>query len=259
MKSFHPVISIILGVIVSFVLYLIVLSVFGVMGWVGGFQAIQGASWVGTFLLIISYIIGGFIATYFAKKKKIQYALYEGTVILLIFSTLTVPSLSLDTTNLQLLLIFSYGVLLLLLAVTGGMFGQMIKNEKFDGFSPVLSVMAGSIIGYSFIVLLTLLTGHDPDSYSLGVFEIAVGVASFLIGGLISIFLAKEKKIQIGIYTGFGILTIMILIGLVQMLIYHWLFFIHLIGFAVYVISAVIGAYIGIKIVKYQKRNTVLS
>lgn len=67
---FHPVVSIIFGVIISFMLYLIAISVFGVMGWVGAFQAIQGASWFGTFLLIISYILGGFIATYFAKEKR---------------------------------------------------------------------------------------------------------------------------------------------------------------------------------------------
>jgi hypothetical protein len=137
----------------------------------------------------------------------------------------------------------------------GGMFGQII-NEKFNGFSSILAVIAGSIIGYSCVVLLTLFTGHAIDSYSLGVINIVVGVISFVLGGFLSTFLAKEKKIQNGIYTGLIILAIIIIIGLIQMLANHWQVYIHMIGFAIYVISAVIGAYIGLKTAKNQKRNT---
>lgn len=251
---FHPTISIFLGGIVSFVLYFIAVTVFGVIGWTSAFQAIQGVSWFGTFLLIVSYILGGFIATYFAKEKKLKYALYDGIIILLIFSVLTVPNSSLDATTL-ILSLFSYGILLLLLAVTGGMFGQMI-NEKFNGFSPIIAIIGGSIIGYSCVVLLTLFTGHSLDSYSLGVINIVVGVISFIIGGFLSTFLAKGKKIQNGIYTGLTILAIILIIGLIQMLANHWQVYIHMIGYVVYVISAVIGAYIGIKTAKNQKRNT---
>jgi hypothetical protein len=189
---FHPIVSIISGVILSFVLYLIAISVFGVIGWIGAFQAIQGASWFGTLLLIVSYILGGFIATYFTEEKKIQYALYEGIFILLIFIVLTVPNSSLDATTL-LLSLFSYGILLILLAVMGGMFGQMI-DEKFNGFSPILTVIAGSIMGYSCVVLLTLFTGHAPDSYSLGVVNILVVCDFFCNWGFLSVFLAKERR-----------------------------------------------------------------
>lgn len=250
--KFHPVVSIIMGVIVSFVLYLIALSVFGVNGWTDPFQAIQGASWLGTFLLIISYALGGLISTYFAENKKIQYALYEGIFILLIFSILSVPNSSLDATTL-LSSLFGYGILLILLTVMGGLIGQMI-NEKFNEFSPLLAVIAGSITGYSFVVLLTLLTGQAPDSHSVGVVNIVVGVISFIVGGFLSVFLAKEKKIQNGLYTGLTILAIILVIGLVQMLTNHLPVYIHLITFVGYVISAIIGAYLG-KIVKYEKRN----
>lgn len=250
---FHPVISITLGVIISFILCLISISVFGVIGWVGAFQAIQGASWFGTFLLIISYTLGGFIATYFTKEKKIQYALYDGIVILLIFGILTVPNSSLDVIT-SLLLLFSYGTLLLLLAVMGGMFGQM-ADEKFNGFCPILAVIAGSIAGYSCLVLLTLLTGHAPDSYSLDMVNIAVGVISFVIGGFLSVFLAKEKKIQNGIYAGLTMLAIIIVVGLIQMLTGHWPVYIHMVTFIGYVISAVIGAYLGIKQLKIKKEK----
>ena len=251
--KFHPILSIIIGVIASLILFIIAFSVFGVSGWNSAFQAIQGASWFGTLLLIVSYSLGGFMATYFAKEKKIEYALYEGIFILLIFSILTVHNSSLDAT--KLLLLFSYAsILLLLLAVTGGMFCQMI-DEKFNGFSSILAVIAGSIIGYSCVVLLTLLTGQAPTSYSLGVINIAVGVISFVFGGFLSVFLAKEKKIRNGVYTGLIILTIILIIDLIHMLTNHWPFFIHIIGYAGYVISAVIGAYLGIKITKHEKRN----
>lgn len=250
--KFHPVISIFLGFIVSFILYLIALSVFGVIGWVGAFQALQGASWVGTFLLIISYVLGGFIATYFAKEKKIQYALYEGIFILLIFGIMTVPNSYLDINKLPL---FSYsGILLLLLAVTGGMFGHML-NEKFIGFSPILALIAGSIIGYSSVVLLTLITGHAPDSYSLGVIDIAFGVISFVIGGFLSVNLAKEKKIQYGVYTGLIILAINLIMGIIQFLTLNWPFYIHIISSVIYVISAAIGGYLAILLAKHQKIN----
>lgn len=95
------------------------------------FKLFRGASWFGTFLLIISYTLGGFIATYFTKEKKIQYALYEGIFLLIIFSILTVPNSSLDAT--KLLLLFIGGTLLLLFTVMGGMFGQMI-DKNFNGF-----------------------------------------------------------------------------------------------------------------------------
>lgn len=62
----------------------------------------------------------------------------------------------------------------------------------------MLAIIAGSIIGYSCIVLLTLITGHAPDSYSLGAIDIAVGVISFVIGGFLSVILAKEKKYNMG-------------------------------------------------------------
>jgi len=38
-----------------------------------GSKVIQGASWVWTFLLMISYSLGGFLATHFAKENKILY------------------------------------------------------------------------------------------------------------------------------------------------------------------------------------------
>lgn len=247
--KFHPVISIFLGVIVSVILYLIALSVFGVIGWIEAFIVIPGSSWFGTLLLIISYILGGFIATYLAKEKKIQYGLYEGIIIILIFISLSIPHSILDANVLLFSLIF-YCILVILLAVTGGMIG-LLTDKTHNRFSPLLAIIAGSAIGTSITVMLSLIISNYPDSYYLEAVNIIIGVISFLIGGFISTLLAKEKKIQYGVYTG----VIILIIGIIQTSINNFPVVIHISKFIVYIISAAIGGYLAIFLAKHLKNK----
>lgn len=80
MLRFHPVISIILGLIVFFILRGIAVFL-GASSWVGAVLVIPGYSWFGTILIVISSIFGGFIATYFAKDKNMKYGILEGIII----------------------------------------------------------------------------------------------------------------------------------------------------------------------------------
>lgn len=68
---FNPVISIILGFVMYGVFADIAFPIFGI-------------SDIGAILHFIPVIVGGFIATYLAEEKRIQYGIYEGILIVLI-------------------------------------------------------------------------------------------------------------------------------------------------------------------------------
>lgn len=246
---FHPIISIILGVIVSFILYFIAVLGFGAFAWVGAAISTRpGSSWSGVFLLIVSYILGGFIATYFTKEKKIKYGLYEGLILILIYFLWTAPIWYLEYNNVNTFPTIFANLMILLLAITGGMFGK-ITDKNYKGFSPILSIIAGLAIGYSCMGVLVLITGHYPGSYTLDIIGITVGVISFLIAGFITLFLSKEKRIINGLYTG----VIINLFGLLQASLYTTVI-IHVGAISLYIFSAVIGGYLAIVVAKYQKQ-----
>lgn len=220
--KFHPVVSICSGVIISFILFFISLL-------------LSDYGRVDLALLIFSYIFGGFIAVYFAKKKKIQYALYEGIVIMLIVIILELHVSADAFTS------FVYGVLIILLAVIGGMIGLMTEKNH-NGFNPFLALFAGSFIGASCIWIASTF-GYNPDSVHIGLIDIVVGIVSFMIGGFLSTFLAKEKKIQYGIYTGLIIIIIIVIVQLLS----HKPIVIQPVGFIIYFVSAAIGGYLAVK------------
>jgi hypothetical protein len=233
---FHPVTSIFLGAVASLALYLIILPLFGNV-------------WVDAFIVIFSYIFGGFIAIFYAREKKIQYALYEGIFVMLIIVLLMLMASSRVST------VFNYGVLIIALAMIGGMIGLM-PDKNYKDFSPFLAMIGGSVIGYSCMIFLNLITGFNlnPD-YSLRMILFVIGIVSFVIGGFLSAYLAKEKKLRYGIYTGI-IIIILGLLGMQPSLIYK-LPVIHGVAIAIYVISAVIGSYLAIIVAKHQNKNTV--
>ena len=84
LMRFHPIVSIFLGVIACYILRLIGINGFGVTRWVGAVLVLPEYSWFGTYLIIVSFILGGFIATYFAKERNMKYGLFEGIIIILL-------------------------------------------------------------------------------------------------------------------------------------------------------------------------------
>lgn len=68
----NPMKSIILGFVVSYVIFSLLFNLTLLVALDSVFHQIR------TVEMIFSLIIGGFIATYFAKEKKIQYGIYVG-------------------------------------------------------------------------------------------------------------------------------------------------------------------------------------
>ncbi len=77
--NFHPVISIALGVIISFIIFDFLSSLIPIGVSDSIFQQISTIESMG------SLVIGGFIATYFAKEKKIKNGIYVGITWILIY------------------------------------------------------------------------------------------------------------------------------------------------------------------------------
>ncbi|MDD3753226.1 MAG: TIGR04086 family membrane protein [Methanobacterium sp.] len=77
--NFHPVISIALGVIISFIIFDFVFSLIPIGVSDSIFQQISTIESMG------SLVIGGCIATYFAKEKKIKNGIYVGMTWILIY------------------------------------------------------------------------------------------------------------------------------------------------------------------------------
>lgn len=253
MKRFHPVISIFLGVICCFALYLLAVLGFGIYAWVGAFLNLPNPSLFGILLLIVSFIIGGFIATYFAKEKKLRYGLYEGVFITLILIIFPVPGSPFEifTVIPTYVLIFSL-IMVILLACVGSIFVLMM-DKNYNGFSPIIAIIGGSVIGYSCMFSLNSIIGFNLDpNYSLRVIFFVFGVVSFVFGGFLSTFLAKEKKLQYGIYVGI-LITVFGILGLPTS-IYHPPI-IRGGAILLYIFSAVIGSYLAIVVAKHLQKT----
>ena len=178
---FHPVVSIFLG----FFIFSIFL-----------FISVDNLSSIFPYFIILSFIISGFIATYFAKGRKIRYSLYELIPVILACFYLKQEI---------------WGLVALFIIPLGGLLGRITdKNTSwYYSFNPVISIIIGLIYSYFFSGILGAIMGLDNypvDSTLLYFFIIAV--FSNVIGGFITTFMAKEKKIQYAIY--FGIILILI-------------------------------------------------
>lgn len=102
---FHPFVSIILGFIVFEIIYQIALEWF-------------------LLLIYVAMVLGGFIATYFAKKRKIEFGLYEGMCIIISILLFTVYY----GLNVSLGIGFIFMALVILLITgLGGLIGTKIR------------------------------------------------------------------------------------------------------------------------------------
>jgi hypothetical protein len=259
---YNPVISIILGAVLIIVLFF-------------SFVIIIGSNFnngvVSTVFLIIGTLIllgGGFIATYFAKDRKIRYGIYVG-IIFAVLEITAVISHGLVGYSGIFIVIFIF-VLFLLLTGIGGFVAKMTERsnrqlfkEKHlsNGFSPILAVAVGLVVAYIIAILLELITGtYLTHITSFGIVDFIIGATSVVIGAFVTTFLSKEKKIQYGIYLGIIMITISLLNKLYLSSIHYPHFhenYLIFIGVIVgYLLSAVVGSYIGVIVVKRLKGDT---
>ncbi|HML04427.1 MAG TPA: hypothetical protein VK426_01505 [Methanobacterium sp.] len=240
--NFRPIISIIIGTIVALVLsFLIDVSLHSLP----------------KIVLIITTLIGGFIATYFTKEKKIRYGIYVG-ISLTVISTLF---LSLFLTNLiinDILPLYLYGAIVnsVLPASIGGFLGKMAYKESREdfkakewknGITPPMAITIG------FIFILSLL-------YWFSSFEgpiILIGFISFLIGGLTTTLIVKDNRIKYGLYAGLIALILSFTLGLYAGIITGRViseeYYIKIIKIAAYIMAVIIGSYLGKIASKYLK------
>ncbi|MEN6294255.1 MAG: hypothetical protein ABFD07_19860 [Methanobacterium sp.] len=149
-------------------------------------------------LTVLLFILGGGIATWFAAGKKIRYSIYYG----LILAVIT-------------LVLGDYSVLIFapILAGIGGFLGKMADKDSrqtFNGYHPVLAIIAGIIVMSIYTVFLGSVTGAY-DLSSSGLIEFVIGAITLAVGGFTTTFLSKEKKIQYGIYGGLIVVIISLL------------------------------------------------
>ena len=125
--------------------------------------------------------------------------------------------------------------------------------NKFNGYTPILAILIGVIITFVCVGFLELIVGtYINDSANFfGFINNIVGAVAFLIGGFTTLFLAKEKNIEYGIYTGIISITVSILCHLYGDILWSTsitipgTYYIFLGMIAGYILAATAGSYLG--------------
>ncbi len=124
-------------------------------------------------------------------------------------------------------------------------------------FHPVISIIIGLLIAIFIGVILKLILGLNSPFF--GVINFQIGVTIFAIGAFITTFLAKDEKIEYGIYFTVILLTIYIIIVLFNDTNIYTSYYVQIgvfIGTIVgYVFSAIVGSYIGMAIHEQLQKN----
>ena len=133
-----------------------------------------------------------------------------------------------------------------------------MRGLSFMRFHPVISIIIGLIIAIFIGFMLKLILSLNSPFF--GVINFQIGVTIFALGAFITTFLAKEEKIEYGIYFTVILLTIYIIAGLFNDTNIYTSYYVQtgvFIGTIVgYVFSAIVGSYLGITIQEQLQKNT---
>jgi putative membrane protein (TIGR04086 family) len=246
-KGFNPILTIIIGFVISTFFYYFLVGITRMYN-------PNHPLTVFVIIALISNVFGGFIATFFAKEKKIQYGLYAG---ILIFLSTIAMQLIYGTFHAMYYSLINMLVYLLFASI-GGFIGKMTDNierqnfkNHFDkGFNPIITIVMGFIITIFFDNLLLWITG-TYNSNPLGAASFIIGAISLVIGGFIATFFAKDKKIQYGVCAGIIVIILSIVINGTN----NESYYIIISKIAGYLLSAGFGGYIGIIVDKHLKNT----
>lgn len=123
----------------------------------------------------------------------------------------------------------------------------------------IFAVIVGVIVAEVCGGILELILGVHTISITYGATDFLIGIMALFIGGFVSTFLVKEKKIRYGIFVGIIVILIGILklyIEMVNGLMIPGSFYYVRIGeFVSYLLFAGIGGYFGIIISKRLKEK----
>ena len=266
---YNPILSIILG---AFVIIVSLLTLIGIVGSPNLNNKIIG----GIFFIFATsmLLLGGFIATYFAREYenkiwygyKIRYAIYLGIILAFLE---TIGEISRNLSGYQGIgIAILFFVLFPLITGVGGFIAKMTnKNNRqsfkskhlTNGFSPIIAIAVGFIIATICANLLDLISGINSAATTFGVIDFVIGSISLLIGGFVTLFLVKEKKIQYGFYVAIIAIIISILklyIDILQGIAIHRSYVVIFGAFIGYLLFVGIGSYIGIMVAKHlNNRN----
>ena len=186
----HPAVSIILGFVVLIILDLIV------------FLWLNIDSNAGFITYILSFIIGGFLAMYFAREKKIRYILYSLMPVIIVLFFLNQ---------------FISGLMALIFMPIGGLLGKItykdIRDIRFNTRAIIIGIIATYII-YFLVALISSLVIHPTGQNGVLLLTFAL-IGSSVIGGFIATLIPNEKNFTNGILVGIGLLIIALIIAFV--------------------------------------------
>jgi MFS family permease len=264
---FNPILSIILG---AFVIIVALLSLVGILGAPNLNNNFIGSIFFVTVTLIL--VLGGFIATYFAKESenkiwygyKIRYAIYLG-IILAAIETIAIGHTLIGYQGIG--IATGFFVIFSLITGFGGFIAKMTEKnnrQQFKSklinneFKSIIAVVVGFVVASACAALLELILGINSATTTYGIIDFVIGAISLIIGGFVTLFLVKEKKIQYGFYVG----IIAILVGILKLyaeivsgLVINESYYIRVGVYVGYFLFAGLGGYLGILLANYKLKN----
>ena len=144
--KFHPLVSIIIGLIVFFILS----ELFGFLFGINPGNII--------FLYAVIYLIAGFTATYLTEEKKIRYGIFEGLSILILTNLDTIIS-GFSMPSLSTFIIAS--LLTIIITGIGGVIANKLDNTLNNRELSERYLVCDTCGGY-----YKLKAGENPDGYS---------------------------------------------------------------------------------------------
>ena len=266
---YNPILSIILGAVVVVVLFLIVTVTLVEPN--PNNKVILGITFV-IYTLIL--ILGGFIATYFAKEEnkiwygyKIRYAIYLGLIFAVVGISAEIGRNIVGYKGIGIAI--GFFVLFSLVTGIGGFIAKMtdknnrklFKSKHFtNGFNPIIAVIVGFIVATVCAALLELISGINSATITYGIIDFVIGTISILIGGFVTLFLVKEKKIKYGFYVG----IIVIITGILKLyaeivsgsVINESYYYVRAGSYVGYFLFAGLGGYLEIILAKHKLKIT---
>lgn len=237
---FHPVVSVILGFIISYIL---------------GKTSILLSGISHSFYLLgdVGFFFGGFVATYFAKEADLKHGIYVGILLVIYYILVNIFSASVLYS-----VLINTIILILILTFLGGYFGKRGADGSLRSFHPLAALIIGFI--FTFVVLIFVIAILDfllptvPDSTFNLIMTVAL-MGMLIIGGFVTTYISRDKKLRFGIYLG--------VLAALTTLIWNFLILGQLsppdsplniiLTTAGYLLTPTIGSYIGIKIEKQKE------
>ncbi len=255
---YNPIISIFLGAVAIIVSVLIL----------AGIQVssnLNNKVMMDIFFIIVTLmlLVGGFIATYFARDMKIRYSIYLGLILAFLETVGNGALVGYKGIGIAILIF----VLFILITGVGGFIAKMtVKNNRqsfkskhlTNGFNPIIAIAVGFIVATVCADLLDLISGINSVATTFGVIDFVIGSISLLIGGFVTLFIVKEKKIQYGFYVAIIAIIISILklyIDILQGITIHRSYVVVLGAFVGYLLFVGIGSYLGIIVAKHLNKE----